>query len=195
MTQPAGRSNFVGMDNRDHWLGDRLLRDRIVFLCTGNICRSPLAEVIAVQKFGETGLSFSSAGLNAMAGLPATMSSAQYAVSHGADLAGHQAQPVTERLLSDTAWVIGMTRSHAAIFRSRYGHHYPGAVGILSMAGLDLAQQTHSPDAEEVDDPYGLAHEQYVACGDQISRLLAGWQATFTNLRNAINAGTAQEDE
>nr|MCB1184415.1 hypothetical protein [bacterium] len=159
---------------------------RVVFLCTGNICRSPLAEALARQKLGATGLSFSSAGLEAPAGHPASRSSVEYALAKGAELAEHASQPVTAGLLADTAWVIGMTRSHAAIFRSRWGRVYDGAIGVLGLPGVDLAGRTHTPDdTVEVDDPYGRDRDAYFACGDQIDHLLARWADTFTALSRA----------
>ncbi len=199
LTRPAGRSNFGGF---------RLLRlreirsketlpvsDQIVFLCTGNICRSPLAEVLAVQMFAGLGLSFVSAGLDAVSGLPASGSSTQYATSRGLSLADHRSQPVSADLLASTAWVIGMSRSHAAIFRSRYRGAYKGHVGILGAPGLDLASGGPSPAVEEVNDPYGLPSENYFACGDQIHRLLPGWAPIFKALSAAATADSAQENE
>lgn len=152
---------------------------RIIFLCTGNTCRSPLAEVIAADMFSEMGLVFASAGLSAVPCLPASLSSAEYAAGRGLSLAGHSSRPVTRTILADTAWFIGMTRSHAAIFRSRFGAVYGGAIGILGAPGFDLAARRESPEVEEVDDPYGLSRQQYFRCGDQITRLLSGWRDVF----------------
>ena len=159
------------------------LAHRIVFLCTGNICRSPLAEILARQAFAATGLEFSSAGLEAPAAHPASRSSVLYARNRGLDLSAHASQPITAGLLADTAWVIGMTRSHAALFRSRWGRLYTGAIGVLGAPGVDLAQRTHSPDhTVEVDDPYGRDEAAYFACGDRIDHLLGQWAATFAEL-------------
>ncbi len=155
------------------------MAQRIVFLCTGNICRSPLVEVIATERFKDTGWSFASAGLNAVEGLPASVSSQEYALSRGLSLAGHRSQPVSRKLLAEAAWFIGMTRSHAGIFRSRYGAFYAGAIGVLGAAGVDLAGGDPSPAAEEVADPYGLSRAQYFDCGRQIERLVADWAPTF----------------
>jgi len=155
---------------------------RVVFLCSGNTCRSPLAEVIAADMFNQHGLIFASAGLQAVAGLPAAPSSVAYATARGLTLTGHHSQPVTPDLLDDTAWFVGMTRSHAAIFGSRFGAAFSGAIGILGAPGLDLTKQTNSPVAEEVSDPYGLSRERYFRCGEQITRLLAGWAETFSAL-------------
>lgn len=156
---------------------------RVVFLCTGNICRSPLAEVLAADMFRETGVVFASAGLSAVPGLPASVSSVEYAAAHGLSLVGHQSQPVTRELLAGTDWVIGMTRSHAAIFRSRFGGVHAGAIGILGAPGFDLACEAQSPQVEDVKDPYGMSRENYFFCGDQIRRLLRPWSPVFAALR------------
>ena len=170
------------------------MKDRIVFLCTGNICRSPLAEALARQMCSGLALEFVSAGLNAVVGLPASTFSVQYAAAQDASLVDHRSQPITPDLLAPTSWVIGMTRSHAAIFRSRYGGVFTGAVGILAAAGVDLTRQTYSPDSEEVDDPYGMTEQRYAACGDQIHRLLLEWRPTFTNLCGNPADGSRPED-
>ncbi len=166
---------------------------RIIFLCTGNICRSPLTEVIAVEMFAGLGLSFGSAGLDAISGLPTSASSEEYAASHGMDLAEHLSQPISLDLLQSSVWMIGMTRSQAAIFRSRHGAAYTGQVGILGAPGVDLGQGGPSPEVEEVNDPYGLPSEHYFACGDQINRLLKGWTPVFEAMNEAWKTGFAQE--
>jgi protein-tyrosine-phosphatase len=168
---------------------------RIVFLCTGNICRSPLAETIARQKFADTDLSFASAGLEAPAGRPASRLAAAWAAGRGLDLGDHASQAVGAGLLADAAWVIGMTRSHAAIFRSRWGRVYAGAIGVLGAPGVDLARRTHTPDdTVEVDDPFGQDQAAYVACGGLIDRLLDGWAATFGALTRLPTPGTGGEE-
>lgn len=166
---------------------------RIVFLCTGNICRSPLAEVVAAQMFGYLGLRFCSAGLSAADGLPASASSAEYAASQGLSLAAHASRAMRPDVLTDTAWVIGMTRGHAAIFGSRFGARYAGAIGVLGAPGVDLAGGRALSAAEEVDDPYGLPPERYFACGDQIRRLLKPWEPIFAAVPGAGDQRTGAD--
>ena len=148
----------------------------IMFLCTGNICRSPMAEVMARHMFGQEGWSFWSAGLTPVPGHPASAESARFVAGLGLSLADHVSRPVSVDRLRDTAWVLGMTRSHAAIFRSRARGLYSGAVGVLGAPGLDLSGLEASPQLEEVDDPYGHSQDAYDACGRQIQRLLEGWR-------------------
>jgi ribose 5-phosphate isomerase B len=142
--------------------------------------------------YGHLPLQFASAGLSAAHGLPASRSSAAYAATRDLGLDDHRSQPVTPELLRDTAWVIGMTRSHAAIFRSRFGRDYGGAIGVLGAPGLDLAQRTHAPDVEEVADPYGMSQEHYFACGDQVYRLLQGWRPAFSELAHELHSRARQ---
>lgn len=154
----------------------------ILFLCTGNICRSPVAEAVARQMYGDRGLVFGSAGLDARVGYPASLDSAVYALETGTTLDEHQSRPISGDILEEASWVIGMTRSHAALFKSRYGHSFGGCSGVLGAPGVDLGAMTHSPQAEEVDDPYGRSTAVYQRTCDQIRRLLAGWDRCFTEL-------------
>lgn len=125
---------------------------------------------------------FASAGLAAVEGHPASRFSAAFVAGRGGDLAAHRAQPVTRGLLADASWVIGMTRSHAAIFRSRWREVYGGSIGLLGAPGSDLAGTVHSPAVAEVDDPYGRDEAAYIACGERIAHMLEGWRETFTAL-------------
>jgi len=158
---------------------------QIVFLCLGNICRSPLAEALARGKFGRLNLCFSSVGLEAGHGLDTSDFSIAYANEHGCSLVGHQPKGVSSAVLDQATWLIAMTRSQGAIVRSRYGEQLQGRLGILGAPGFDLQEHQHSPEVEDVDDPYGWPQDQYFACGDQISRLLDQWSTVFAELVGA----------
>ncbi len=157
---------------------------RILFLCTGNTCRSPLAEVFAEDFYSAQGLIFASAGLQVTGRLPASSGSLLVATKEGLELESHRSQPIGADLLPDTAWVIGMTRSHAAIFRSRFQGWYDGKVGVLGLPGVDLSSGIFSPSCEEVDDPYEGDEETYEAAGRQIRRLIQQWAPVFSGLES-----------
>ncbi|MEN8007238.1 MAG: hypothetical protein ABFS42_09505 [Candidatus Krumholzibacteriota bacterium] len=155
---------------------------RILFLCTGNTCRSPVAEVVSRRLFRELDLDFRSVGLDARSGQPASPESRAWTEAAGISLADHGSRPVSADILKGTSWVIGMTRSHAAIFRSRFGDAYAGSIGMLGDPGVDLGRSGYSGDAEEVPDPYGGSPENYALVCEQIARLCAAWGPCFRSL-------------
>ena len=163
---------------------------QIVFVCSGNICRSPLAELAARRQFDHLPLDFVSAGLQAVAGLPASPHSRAVAESWGGGLSGHASRPLTPRLAAEAAWLIGMTRSHAAIMRSRFGGDGTCAIGWLGAPGLDVRRQRFTPEGPEVDDPYGEDLASYEAAGRKIWRLVAGWADVFASLAATRGEGT-----
>lgn len=86
---------------------------RVLFVCLGNICRSPLAEIVVQGQAKKKGVSsqfiFASAGTGDWhAGGPADARSAQTAIQHGLDLSGHRAQQITANKVSDWDWFVAM---------------------------------------------------------------------------------------
>jgi protein-tyrosine phosphatase len=77
---------------------------KVLFVCAGNICRSPFAEGLARRLADELGLDvdFASAGTIAIDGAPASDDALAVAREHGVDLSGHRARRVSS-LLTDEA--------------------------------------------------------------------------------------------
>lgn len=148
---------------------------RVLFICTGNTCRSPLAEALAARNHRAEAWSFVSAGLDAVPGRGASAGALVAARELGLDLSAHRSRSVTLELLGEVDWIVGMTRSHAAVFRSRYLGFFAGRLGVLGCPGEDLAGQRFSGLCEEVADPFGGDGEAYRAAAEQIARLLEAW--------------------
>jgi protein-tyrosine-phosphatase len=161
----------------------------VLFLCTGNTCRSPLAEALARKLWADGSVRFRSAGLQAVAGQPASEGSRSTARELGVDLDDHRARPLGLDLLDGTQWVIAMTRSQLVIFKRRFAGFYTGKIGLLGEPGVDLSATKATPPAEEVDDPIGGTLETYCATGRQIERLLRDWTPVLAGLgRNGEDA-------
>jgi protein-tyrosine-phosphatase len=85
---------------------------QVLFVCTGNTCRSALAEAIARRAADDRGLDveFASAGVDAVHGQPASEHALSLARERGADLAGHRTQPLTRELVEAHDLVLVMER-------------------------------------------------------------------------------------
>jgi len=92
---------------------------KVLFVCLGNICRSPLAEVVVAGQAEKRGLNetfhFASAGTGSWhIGNGADHRSAQTASEHGLDLSSHKAQQITAAKVSQWDWFIAMDASNYA---------------------------------------------------------------------------------
>jgi protein-tyrosine phosphatase len=94
----------------------------ILFLCTGNTCRSPMAECLFNHISRQRGLPLSaiSAGIAAKDGYPASNHAHAAMKARGLSLNRHQAQPLSDRLLKDVSLVVTMSQGHAQAFRERF---------------------------------------------------------------------------
>ena len=101
----------------------------VLFVCTGNTCRSPLAEALARRDIEERGLdiSVSSAGTMAVEGSPASRGSLAAAARRGVDLSPHRSRPTDERVLG-VDLIVAMTPGHLAYLRTAHGRELAAAL-------------------------------------------------------------------
>jgi len=134
---------------------------KIMFVCTGNICRSPMAHAIAQKVFADEGLSgyeFFSSGVSAMAGWGATEEVGQALVGLGLEIGWHRAKDVTQEMMDECSHIFAMTRDHVSILNQRFG--YEGKTYLLS----EFAEANDGD--EDVQDPYAMGIRAYTECRD-----------------------------
>jgi len=137
----------------------------ILFLCTGNVCRSPMAEGLfrhAVKGRGE--FRVLSAGLGALDGQPPTPHSVQAMKEIGIDIAQQRSHALTAELVRAADLILGMTHSHT----DTVALLYPAAAEKTFL--LREFDETLEPYEKDISDPIGGSYRVYVDCRDQIEQ-------------------------
>jgi protein-tyrosine-phosphatase len=139
---------------------------RVVLVCTGNICRSPLAEALlqqALKDRGVEGVTVSSAGTGAWDGAPASEGAYLVGLERGLDLSGHRARLLTREVVDQADVILTMARHHRARVQELGGE---GRVFVLGeYAG-------RAPDEGEVSDPFGGDLDVYRRTAEELEQLV-----------------------
>lgn len=154
----------------------------ILFVCSGNTCRSPMAAAFfnarAEADAPSSGLRAESAGIAAVPGAPATAPAIQAAAERGVDLSRHRARCLDESLWKQASLVLCLSSTHLRFLRgwAVKGAPVPRLYGeYLSLKG--------SP---EVPDPYGGTLAVYRT----VATLLWDWSPLLLDLQARKEQGT-----
>ncbi|HSU55079.1 MAG TPA: ribose 5-phosphate isomerase B, partial [Candidatus Dormibacteraeota bacterium] len=140
----------------------------VLFICTGNVCRSPMAEGIfrrATQ--GKGNYRVMSAGLGAMEGQPPSPYAVQACKELGIDISGQRSRMLTPDLVRNADFIFGMTHSHIDTVMLLY----PQAAEKTFL--LREFDDTLDIFEKDISDPIGGSYDIYLDCRDQIEQGIA----------------------
>ena len=157
----------------------------ILFLCTGNVCRSPMAEGLfrhAVKGRGE--FRILSAGIGAVNGEPPTHHSVQAMKEIGIDISAQRSRALTTDLVKQADLILGMTHSHTDTVALLYPK---AAEKTFLLREFDETLEAYEKD---ISDPIGSPYHIYVECRDQIEQGIATL-LKFMEQHNFLSKNTA----
>ncbi|MGM8215008.1 low molecular weight protein arginine phosphatase [Bacillaceae bacterium W0354] len=139
--------------------------ERVLFVCTGNTCRSPMAE--AVLKYKRSDLEVKSAGIFAGYGQEANPKAIEALQDKGIEFE-HRSQPLTDELMDWADVVLTMTAHHKLNLEMDYPE-YRDKVFTLKEYTLNEEDEDLNPD---ISDPIGLSKETYVQTLEEIEKYI-----------------------
>jgi len=148
---------------------------KVLFVCSGNICRSPLAKVLAEQIFREEGLEFDwidSAGTLGIEDQPASPHALDAAKVKELDLSQHRSKGLSANLLDESTHLVVMAPEHAReVLLQR-----PDAESRL----VRIWKYTDRKGRlKAIDDPINHPYKAYMTCRDNLSECIRNWARTL----------------
>lgn len=152
--------------------GKSLTTKSVLFVCSANQCRSPMAEAFFKDMVSgidpDTHWQIESAGCWARPGNPATYSAIEVLNLRGIDLSEHNSQPVTETLLENFNLILCMESEHKRYIQRNFSSAYEKTYLLTEMIGK----------SKEIWDPVGMTLEIYNHIADEIIEILdSGFEA------------------
>jgi protein-tyrosine phosphatase len=164
----------------------RLASFMVVMVCTGNTCRSPMAEIMlkkrmadklgcSIEQLEDRGFLVMSAGISAAPGSRSADEAQAVMKERGLDLGMHESQPLSDRLVRFADRIITMTRGHREAILSQF----PEAASRTSLLARNRG---------DIADPIGGPIEYYRRCAEQIDGFLESWADELAAIHKGCGA-------
>ena len=136
--------------------------ERVLFVCTGNTCRSPMAEALLKNKTKD--IEVRSAGIHAFPGCSASLNAIEALKSKGISLE-HESQPLSQELLEWSSVILTMTNQHKQVILNSLPELKDKICTLFEFANENGMNA-------DINDPFGGSLEVYQATAEEIEHLL-----------------------
>ena len=146
-------------------MADSPKRDTLIFICTANICRSPMAAALAAHALSAeepplNQLKVDSAGVSAYSGEPVSPESEEALKRVGINLEAKRSRRLNQKMIERSLAIFGMTESHRHLVRATFELPHPHL--YLMREFMDGSVDVEIPD------PFGLNYQAYEAARDSM---------------------------
>jgi len=159
------------------------MKSQILFVCTGNTCRSPMAQGLMNAQIQEQNLSeqydVKSAGVAAFAGSPASIETRNILLDRGIDFEDFRSSKVTQYLLEESDYIFCLSRMHREAILSQFPQFRERALLVGEFLGEEKTK--------DIADPYGLGDQAYKLVEKQLA-------VAIENILNFVQQNSELED-